>query len=360
MAGSVSKWTEKAGLPPGSPIHVGERRMERARITTLNWTTDRCLENEDESVRSCLENLPPSGRTWINVDGLHDVGVVQALGGRFGLHPLVVEDILNTHLRPKFEAYEDYLFVSLKMHMEDGEAGSFRTEQVSIVLGRDWVLTFQEVPGDVFEVIRERLRSGKGRYRSGGPDYLAYALMDSVIDHLFLIMEDFGERLEELEDELIENPTRATLQRIHGLRRDLIRIRKTVSPLRDVVSGIRREDTALIQEATRPYLRDLHDHVAQALDILESSREIVAANLEAYLSSLSNRMNEVMKVLTIFAAVFIPLTFIAGIYGMNFNTQASRLNMPELDWAFGYPFALGLMALVGGGMLLFFRLKKWF
>ncbi|MCM2466988.1 magnesium/cobalt transporter CorA [Methanoculleus oceani] len=290
--------------------------------------------------------------TWINADGVHDIGMVQAIGDAVGIHPLTLEDIANTRQRPKIEDYRDYLYVAVRMLAPDGD-GEFRSEQVSLVLGRGYVVSFQEQPGDAFEHIRERLRAGAGRLRSEGADYLFYALLDAIVDGYFSVIEVFGERIEAVEEEVVAEPDRETLQAIYALKRSLVALRRSVWPLRDVVAELERGDSPLIREPTLFYLRDVYDHTIEVAETVETYRDTMSGILDVYLSSQSSRMNEIIKVLTIIATIFIPLTFIAGVYGMNFAY------MPEIRHPWGYPAALASMAVVAAMMLLYFRKKGW-
>jgi magnesium transporter len=290
--------------------------------------------------------------SWINADGVHDVKLVEALGHGLGLHPLVMEDILNTDQRPKVEAYGDYLYIVIKMLHFDGETREIRPEQVSLILGRHFVLSLQERPEDVFEGVRQRLRSGR-RIRLMGADYLAYSLLDAIVDNYFFLLEKFGDQVELLEEELITSPTPATLSQIHHFKREMLLLRKAVWPLREVLSSLTRDDNPLISAETRLFLRDVHDHTIHVIDNIETLRDLLAGMIDIYLSSVSNRMNEIMKVLTIMATIFIPLTFIAGVYGMNFEY------MPELHWRWAYPLVLLVMIGSACGLLLFFRFRKW-
>jgi magnesium transporter len=325
-----------------------------ARITILDYDEQHFQERKAEVVE---EPSPPRDRptvTWINVDGLQPE-TVEKIGESFGLHPLVVEAILNRDQRPKLEDFVDYLYIVLKMLSYDDKANEIATEQVSLILGSNYVLSFQEErEGDVFNPIRERIRSEKAsRIRKMGVDYLVYSLMDSVVDSYFTILEKVGERIEFLEEELVAKPTPTVLQAIHDLRREMISLRKSVWPLREVISGLERGESKLIGEEAQVYFRNLYDHTIQVIDSVETSRDIISGMLEIYLSSISNKMNEVMKVLTIIATIFMPLTLIAGIYGMNFRY------MPELEAPWGYPLAWVAMLIVAGLMLLYFRRKRW-
>jgi len=344
---------KKMGLPPGTLVHVGEKKAEKVRISIIDYDEAHVEEKEAKSVEECFPFKDKPSVTWINVDGLHEVNLIEQLGAHFGLHPLLLEDILHTEQRPKLEDHEAYLFVVLKMFYYNGEAREIEAEQVSLILGPNFVISFQEREGDVFKYVRERIRNSKGRIRKVGADYLAYALIDAIVDNYFIILEKLGETIESLEEELVTNPMPDTLQTIHHLKREMIFLRKSVWPLREVISALDRGESPLIQESTDVYLRDLYDHTIQVIDSVETFRDMVSGMLDIYLSSVSNKMNEVMKVLTIIATIFIPLTFIAGIYGMNFQY------MPELGWRWGYPavwFVIGTILIV---MLVYFRRKKW-
>lgn len=352
MPKRFKKRSEKGGLPPGTLIHIGEKKVEKVVITVINYDSERYEEKELKSIDECFPYKDSPTVTWINIAGIHQVDIMEKIGNHFGIHPLVMEDILNTEHRPKMDDMEDYVFVVLKMLDYNKEDG-FDAEQISIVLGQHFVISFQEMEGDVFEPVRERIRKNKGRIRKRGADYLAYALLDSVVDNYFTILEKIGERIEFLEEELVENPSTQTLQEIHRLKREMIFLRKSIWPLREVISGLERGESSLIKETTVIYLRDVYDHTIQVIDTVETFRDMISGMLDIYLSSISNKMNEVMKVLTIIATIFIPLTFLAGVYGMNFGY------MPELEWDLGYFAVLFLMAIIGMGLVLYFRKKKW-
>jgi magnesium transporter len=344
-----------AGLDPGALVYVGERKAERTRITVVDYDPAHYEERELADAAACAEYAGKTTVTWVNVDGLHDVAVIEQVGKCFQAHPLILEDIVNTSQRPKLDFEKDkYLFLVLKMFQTD-LAGEVVPEQVSLLLNRYAVVSFQEQKreGDVFDSVRKRLRNGEGRIRQAGPDYLAYSLLDAVVDGYFGVVEQFGERVEDLEEELVGSPGPGALQRIYALRSQLLALRKAIWPLREVVSGLQRGDSPLIAADTQIYLRDLYDHIFQVMDTVETLREMVAGMLDIYLSSISNRLNEVMKVLTMFSTIFIPLTFVVGLYGMNF------VYMPELRSRWGYPGVLAVMALVSVTMLFYFRRKKW-
>jgi magnesium transporter len=308
---------------------------------------------DPQAVRGFLTRWPV---TWINVDGLGDAATITRLGEIFNIHRLALEDVVNVHQRAKVEQYDGQIYIVARM-ANPGER--IETEQLSIFLGRNYVLTFQEAAGDCFDPVRERIRKASGRIRHTGPDYLAYALLDAFIDSCFPVLEGYGERLEALEDEVIQRPDRQVIARIHEAKRDLLALRRAVWPLREALNTLTRESSPLIRDETRLYLRDCYDHTVQIIDLLENYRDIASSLMEVYLSSVSNRLNEIMKILTIFTTVFIPLNLIAGIYGMNFHTESSPWNMPELSWYLGYPFAIALMTALALGMLLYFRRKGW-
>ncbi len=344
----------KAGLAPGTLVYVGERKTERVGIQIIEYRDDQLREREAAEVEECLAARDSEGVSWINVYGLHDVEVIEKLGRHFGIHPLVLEDLLNVDQRPKAEDYGDYLFFVLRMLAWNEDAARVEEEQVAIVLGERWVLSFQERPGDILGPLRERIRSGKGRLRARGPDYLAYAIIDAVVDHYFVVLERFGERLDAIEEELLDSVERSTVHGIHRMKRELLYLRKSVWPLREVLGAILRDESRLVTEETKIFLRDVYDHTIHVIDTVETYRDITAGMLDTYLTAVNNRMSEVMKVLTIIATIFIPLTFLAGVYGMNFE------HMPELEWPWAYPAVLLAMLAVGIGMAFWFRRRGWF
>jgi magnesium transporter len=345
--------SQKAGLPPGTPIHIGNKRADGTRITMLDYDETKFQELEVQIVDECLPFRDSPTVTWINVDGIHEVDILERFGECFGLHPLVVEDIVNTEQRPKVEDYGEYIYIVLKMLHFGATGREIITEQASLVLGERYVISFQEREGDVFDPIRERITSNKGRIRKMGADYLAYAIIDSIVDNYFVVLEKLGEQVEFLEEELVTNPTPVTLQTIHELKREMLFLRKSVWPLREVVGALERGGSRLITESTGVYWRDVYDHTVQVIDAVETLRDMLSGILDIYLSSMSNRMNEIMKVLTIIATIFIPLTLITGIYGMNFRY------MPELQWHWGYFMVWAVMLTVGISMVAYFRRRKW-
>jgi magnesium transporter len=350
-------WARRSapGAPPGTLLPDPEAPPPVIRV--IAYGPDACTEQTVESpalVRAFLQAWPV---TWVNVEGLGDATVIRQLGDLFGLHRLALEDVINVHQRAKVEQYGDHHFIVTRM-VRLGER--LETEQVSLFLGRNFVLTFQEgLPGDCLEPVRDRLRQGHGRIREAGADYLAYALLDAVIDSYFPVLEEYGERLETLEQELITRPVPGLIPPIHDIKRALLALRRALWPQREALNVLLRDELPLITPETRLHLRDCYDHTVQLIDLMETYRELSSDLMEMYLSSVSNRTNEIMRVLTIIATLFIPLTFLAGIYGMNFDPEVSPWNMPELKWYWGYPFALAVMALVAISQLLFFRRRGW-
>jgi magnesium transporter len=345
---------KQIGLPPGSLIHVGTREMEHPLLTRTDFSTVDYQQRSAITLADCHLPAPAGGVSWIHLDGLHDVTLVNELGNLAQLHPLAQEDILNTHHQPKYEEYGDTILVILKLLEIDAEHLHISDEQFCLALSSKRLITFREQPGDLFNMVHQRLAAKNSKFRERGADYLAYALMDTVFDSYYHVLETIGERLDLIEAELIERPSRDLLQQIHQLRGQLSFVRKAVSPLRDLTRALIHSESTLIDDRTRLYLRDLHDHILHVLDNLDIYRDTAKGLIELSLSSMSHRTNEVMQVLTIIASIFIPLTFIAGVYGMNFAV------MPELEWRYGYPFALLLMAACAAGLLWYFKRKNWF
>jgi magnesium transporter len=346
---------------------AGEKPLEKPKITIIDYDEQHYHEAEAKDVEECFRFKHMPSVTWINIDGLHQMNVLEKLGSCYGIHPLVLEDIL-TDQRPKIEDYDDYIFIVLKMLYYD-EDGDKKTEdeddeddlgdtnldmdQVSMILGPNFIISFKEKEVDVFNPLRDRLRTSKGRIRKQGADYLAYSMIDAIVDHYFLIMEKLGDRFEDLEDAVVSDPEPGILPTIYNLKRDMLFLRKSVWPLREAISKMQRSDSPLVSEAIKIYLRDVYDHTIQVIENIETFRDMSASLLETYLSSLSNKLNEVIKLLTIISTIFIPLTFLAGLYGMNFKF------MPELESPLGYPAVLILMLLVVVVMMAYFRKKEW-
>ncbi len=349
----TDQMTRSAGLPPGTPIFVGTQKTEHVRIHVIDYDSDHLLIEEIQNVEECFPYKDRPSVTWINVDGIHDTTIVERLGKHFGLHALMIEDILNTQQRLKIDVFDEYILIILKMIMYNVHTRTIIIEQVSMVLGQHFVLTFQEQKGDVFDPIRTRLQNDRIRLRRTGADYLAYGLLDAVVDSYFETIERLGEQIALVEEDLLQAPDQEILQHIHTLRRELLFFRNSIWPLRNMISQIIHLETSLIQETTLIYLQDLYDHTIQVIETIETFRDMMTGILDVYMSSISNKMNEVMQFLTIIGTIFIPLTFIAGVYGMNFHY------MPELTWKWGYFIVLGGMAGLGSGLLLYFKKKKW-
>lgn len=336
-------------MRPNPDAHPSEFQL-------ISYGADETLERDDidhATLSAARENFPVN---WINVDGLSDQGAIRNLGEEFDLHGLALEDVTDVYQRPKADDYESLLFVVLRVPTKSTR---LRTEQLSLFVGDNFVLTFQESPGDWFDPVRDRIGDPRSRLRANGPDFLAYTLIDAVIDSFFPILEDLGEQLEDLEQDIMEDPRHEHIPLIHSIRRDMLVVRRAVWPLRELINGLLRDDHPNIDVKTQVFLRDCYDHTVQLMDMVDTNREIIGGLIDMHLSAVSNRMNEVMKVLTIIATIFMPLSFIASLYGMNFDPAKSPWNMPELDWRYGYPFVIAVMASVAGGMLIYFRRKGW-
>jgi magnesium transporter len=346
--------SRKAGLPPGTAVHIGEKKSEITRVRIMHYDAAVLSERELDRIEEGAALRAAGGVTWVHVTGVHDVELLGTLGKSFGLHPLVVEDISNTDQRPKVEEYEGYAYLVIKLLHDDTSNGDTVVEQVSVVLGPDFVLSFEEAEPTVFEAVRQRLRDDRGGIRAQGADYLAYSLLDAVVDSYFEVLEKFGERVELLQEELLKKPGGRAQHGLHQMRREMIRLRKSVWPLREVIGTLERGGSGLFRRETWVYLRDVYDHVIHMIDTLESLNEVLTYTMDLNLLNATNRLNEIIKVLTVFATLSIPPMLIASIYGMNFRF------MPELGWPWGYPFALALMAVLAGAMLVYFRRKKWF
>ncbi|HEX8515390.1 MAG TPA: magnesium/cobalt transporter CorA [Bacteroidia bacterium] len=341
----------KLGAPPGTLIYYGVEREDRVKISLIEYNEGEYIEKDFYDLSECLDNVNPKMIKWINVDGIHRVDLIERIGQHFNIHALTLEDVVNTEQRPKFEDYGNYVVSIMKMIYYDTE---LRSEQLSVVLLDGIVISFQEPHGgDAFDLIRNRLRQGKGRIRKMGADYLAYALIDAVVDCYFTILEKIGDRIEELEDELVEEPSKRTMQKMHSMKREMIFVRKAVWPMRELINNFMRSETQLVNPSTDIYLRDVHDHTVRVIDTVETYRDLLSGMMDIYLSSVSNRMNEVMKVLTIITTIFVPVTFIAGVYGMNFDY------MPELHSKWGYPLTWAVMLAIIISLLIYFRKKKW-
>ncbi|HKM15516.1 MAG TPA: magnesium/cobalt transporter CorA [Marinospirillum sp.] len=358
--GSVQR--KKPGQPPGTLLHTGEQKLDKMLMKVHDYDANRYDSFAIEALDPAAAYLRPSSKTWIQIQGLHDITELRKVMDYFELHPLVQEDIVSINQRPKVEPYGEIIFVVARMitTRQKGEETELKSEQVSLVLGKNFVLSFQESDDPLFDPVIRRMLVANTRLRRHSIDFLAYALLDNLVDHYFTALDFINETIEDMEERVLENPDPADLQSIHALRRDLIFFRKSAWSLRDGVNGLIRDDSPLISAEIKIYLRDVYDHLVQVIDSIESQRELVFSLYDMYTSSLSDRMNEVMKVLTVISTLFIPLTFIVGVYGMNFNPDSSAWNMPELNWAFGYPAAWGLMLVITASMLYYFKRKGWF
>lgn len=345
--------SQKAGVPPGSLVHLGEKKAETTTIQVIDYDATLLRESTPQDVDGCIPFKDSPTVTWVNINGLHEVEVLRKLGDAYGVHPLTLEDILDTNQRPKTQDFDDYIYFVFKMLSFDGGENDIEAEQVSVILGKNFVISFQEREGDVFNPIRDRIRGMKGRVRKMGPCYLAYSLLDIVVDNYFIVLEMLEDRIGSLEEEIISDPKPHTLRTIHTLKRNMILLHKFVWPLREAVNSLRISESSLIDKPTRLYLKDLYDHIIQVVDATETFQQFLAGMLDTYLSTTSNRMNEAMKVLTIIATIFIPLSFIAGLYGMNFKY------MPELEWQGGYFVVLLVMLAIGVAMVFYFKRKNW-
>ncbi|MFP4401869.1 MAG: magnesium/cobalt transporter CorA [Candidatus Nanoarchaeia archaeon] len=350
---SIYKHSQKKGLPPGSLVFVGYQKVEHSSISLISYSKHTHKIQKNVKVTD-LSQLSKDEVHWININGIHDTQLVNSVGELFSIHSLTLEDILNTNQRPKIELFEKYYYTTIKMLSYNKKSKSIQVEQISCILIDNYVLLFQETKEDIFEPIRKRIAIPDSRIRSRGADYLLYILLDIIVDQYFEILEHLGNDLEQHEEELLLDNNRDILNNIYQLKREIIFLRRNIWPLREAIAKLeKQEEHIFIQDSTLPYLRDLYDHVIQVIDTIENNRELSSALLELYVSNVNTRLNEVMKTLTIFAAIFIPLTFIVGIYGMNFE------NMPELTWKYGYYGILGFMGVLVVVLLSFFKYRKW-
>ncbi len=346
--------SQKAGLPPGSLVYTGKKKADKVILDIIDYTATSLSERRTTDVAVCRQYKDSPSTTWINVTGIHDPSVIEEIGKVLDIHPLVLEDILTTGQRPKMENFDTYLFFIINMLFYDTKKRKVSAEQVSLIVSKKVVISFQETPGDVFDPVRLRIRNKKGPIRRSGTDYLAHALLDAVIDQYFVILESIGEEIEELEEQIALDPAPERFKEVHRLKQVLINLRRSVWPLREVINTLVRGESRLITRDTIVYLRDLYDHTIQVIDAVETFRDMVASLLEMYMSSISNKLNETMKVLTIISTIFIPLSFITGVYGMNFQF------MPEIEWKYGYLFAWGIIICIMLVMLIYFKKKGWF
>lgn len=353
MSKILKKRIKKVGLPPGTLIHTGEKGIGPIKISLIDYDANRLLEKKEATLNECLIYLGAPSVTWINVCGIDDSVAIETLGRHFGLHPLLLEDIMSSGQQSKLDNYKDNIYIVVRQLAYNEKKEEAEDEQVSLILGKNYIISFLESPQNIFSPIRERLQNPKSRLRQRGADYLCYTLIDCLVDNYFLILEKIDNKLEKLEIELFNGSTPNTLEKMHHTKREIILLRKAVWPMREVISNFRRMESPLIQDSTKLYIQDVYDHTIQAIDTIESFRDVTSGMLDIYLSNLSQRMNEIMKVLTIVATIFVPLTFIASLYGMNFK------HIPELDWEWSYFTVLGIMFIISISMLYYFRRKKW-
>jgi magnesium transporter len=354
MAKKRHKQKSKLGLAPGSLVFTGLQKMANVDITVLHYSADYFEESNPKNMAEVITLIQSfKGVAWINIDGLHDEKSIEEICTYLNIHKLSMEDILSVGQRPKLEEYEDYIQAVLKILTLDSTDETIEYEQLSFILKGNILVTFQEKTGDVFDSVRNRIKEGKGNVRKRGADYLLYALLDLVVDHYFIVLENFGEKLEDLETELLNKPDKTTLNKLHRLRRETLLLRRTVYPLREMIGRFEKLEEPLINSNIKVFVRDLYDHTIKVIESVEVLRDMTSGLLDLYMNSTSNKMNETIKVLTILSTIFIPLTFIAGVYGMNFKY------MPELEYKYGYFVILGMMAVVALGMLYFLKRKKW-
>lgn len=355
VKGLITSRPKQIGLDPGTLIYTGEKEKEPIKFKVFEYDEETFSEVEYQNIERIFQYKQSGKRVWINVDGVHNIEIMEKIQNHFNIHPLAMEDMLHTTQRPKVEEYDNYLFIVLRMFFYNDESRELKNEQVSIILSENYIISFLEDVGDVFDPVRDRIRKAGTKIRKNGVDFLAYSIIDSVVDSYFHILEQIGEEIEELEDRLVLNTQKEDIQLVHRMRRNMILLRKSVWPLREVISSLQRNEHNVIKSSTLIYLRDVYDHIIQIIDTIESYRDMIVGMLDVYLSSTSNKLNEVMKVLTIISTLFIPLTFLAGVYGMNFR----RFPELEMDWMYPWGFWLITIVLIIG-MLIFFRRKKWF
>ncbi len=354
MTESLNAVSAKSGLPPGSLVHVGDVLETTTSISVIDYSADSFEEQQVQSIDEIVKYKSSNTVTWVIIEGLTNVNIVERIGTLFDIHQLVLEDILNTHQRPKFEEYDDHLYIVLKCLLTEDEQFTVNYEQISLLVLQNFVFVFKEKQDELFHPVLQRIMTSKSRIRKSGADYLTYAILDTIVDQNFFLVDSLDDTINALEDMILASEsTTKTLHTIQLLKREIISIRKHVSPVRELIAGMLRSESELIDEKTHIYLRDVSDHVIRVIESIESYREILTGLLDIYISSVSNKMNEIMKVLTVFASIFIPLTFLAGIYGMNFEY------MPELQWAWAYPALWIVFIIVPVVLLIYFRKKRW-
>lgn len=351
---TVNTLSSKIGLPPGALLHLGEKRMDKTKISILSFSPSDFIEHQNCDVSKISEAINSNMISWINIDGIHETSLIDEIGKITKLHPLLMEDLLNTYLRPKFEDHESHIYVNCKMIGLSTDEDTIAVEQVGFVLGENYILSFQEQEGDIFDSIRTRIRENKGQVRNKSIDYFFYRLIDTVVDNYFLVSEHFTNLSEDLERKVLEETNQEVLIEIQQLKKTLIRFRRMVMPLREAINSLYKEENVLVKEGTKPFIRDVYENIIQLMEWGESQRETVSSVMDLYHTEVSNRMNQVMQLLTIISTIFIPITFLAGIYGMNFEI------IPELKWEYGYLFFWILILVLVAFMVAFFKRKKWF
>lgn len=349
----LKKKLKTLGQAPGALVYVGDNQDPNIHIDVIDYDKDSFLERSDVQIKECLDLIKTPQNTWINIEGIQDIQAVQKLGSHFGLHPLILEDIVNSTQRSKLDDYKDNIYIVMRMLKYNKEKEEVEDEQVSLILGENYLISFLESGSSIFLPVKKRLTNSSSRIRIGGSDYLCYSLIDCIVDHYFEILEQVDQNLENLEEEIAQSPNGKTLIKIQRIKRQITQLRKSVWPMREVINHFRRIETSLIKDSTKLYIQDVYDHTIQAIDTIESFRDIVSGMFDIYLSNINLRMNEIMKVLTIVSTIFVPLTFVASIYGMNFE------HMPELHYKWGYPIVLIVMLFAALIMLVFFRKKRW-
>lgn len=353
MFSEVRNRAKKAGSPPGVAKYMGDKKSSPV-ITYTVYSPTTFQEKSHATLEDCFAETKEDDIKWINVEGISDVGLMKELTGHFDIHPLTLEDILNVEQRPKVEEFENYIFVTLKVLMWHEKDETFLTQQVSIILGERYILSFHELDTTLFDTIRDKMRSSANQnMRKHGPDYLMYRLIDTIVDEYFVVMEGVSDKIENIEEEIVENPTAVQASNIYQLKRQILLLRKSVWPMREAISHLMHAENELVSKFTLIYIRDVYDHTVQAIDTLETFRDMLTGMLDMYLTSLTNRMNEIMKTLTIITTIFIPITAIASVYGMNFD------HMPGTQWTFGYPIVILVMITIAILMMIYFRRKKW-
>ncbi len=349
----IKKYSKKVGLPPGSLVHIGEKHSDISKITVVDYSKDHYEEKNVTALEDCRSYLEKNSTTWLRLTGIHDTQLVQSIGSLCNLHQLVLEDILHTNQRPKVEFYKEYVFIVLWLIYYNEDNDSTKYEQLSLVVGKNFVITFEEREHGLFDTIKERIEHSQWREKDLGSDYLAYALVDVIVDNYFLVLESKSNKIEEIEQSFFDDTSAASARSLYKQKANMIFLKKSIWPLREVVSTLLRNDSTIIKESTLPYLRDLNDHTVQIIEIIESIQDLLTSMLNIYQSAVSNKMNTIMKVLTVITTIFVPLTLITGIYGMNFKY------MPELEWKYGYLTVLAIMGSIIFGMLVYFKRKKW-